>query len=94
MNKGYQGWSNKATWGVNLIIDNDEALYHMRRDAAHDIKAEGGTISDLADLVREAVTDLVDQEADGHHLLIRQLVANALGDVNWHELVEGDWKEA
>lgn len=30
----YNGWTNYETWGVALILDNDEGLYNARREAA------------------------------------------------------------
>ena len=30
--QGYNGWTNYATWGVPLVLDNDEGSYRYVRD--------------------------------------------------------------
>lgn len=38
--KTYNGWTNYATWGVALLIDNDEGTYNESREAAQRFKDE------------------------------------------------------
>jgi hypothetical protein len=34
----YNGWSNYATWGVALVLDNDEGTYPQVREMARDCR--------------------------------------------------------
>jgi hypothetical protein len=34
----YNGWTNYATWGVALVLGNDEGTYNESRDRARELK--------------------------------------------------------
>lgn len=36
----YNGWTNYETWGVALLLDNDEGTYREAREAAERFKEE------------------------------------------------------
>lgn len=38
--KTYNGWSNYATWGVNLILSNDEGLYSRVNERVEELKED------------------------------------------------------
>lgn len=36
----YNGWANYATWGVALVLDNDEGTYNYVKDLARQLQDE------------------------------------------------------
>lgn len=60
--KTYNGWTNYETWGVALVLDNDEGTYNECREAAQRFKeapnhhqfwtAEEATLYELADWLK------------------------------------------
>lgn len=79
---GYNGWSNKATWDVALILDNSSGL-----DAeAMAIAGEHGDHVQADDALRELVEGLC-EELHPAGDLVSQLVSTALAQVDWREIV-------
>ena len=80
----YNGYTNKETWGIALIIDNDEGLYLQSMEMAQEAQ---GDASFLARCLEEWVDDMafIDDSAGTSSLLL-----NAWTDwcarVDWHEL--------
>jgi hypothetical protein len=42
----YNGWTNYATWGVALVLDNDEGTYNEVREQVADLKTQVAGIDD------------------------------------------------
>jgi hypothetical protein len=79
----YNGWTNYATWRVNLeMIDGiDPELFGI--DTVHDIA--GPDTSDVADAIQSFVDEIMDNGPDG----LAKDYANAfISDVNWYEIAE------
>ena len=61
--EGYNGWANYETWSVALIVDNDEPLYHLRRELVAEAAEtalgewEAGDVFTEAEAVRYGVAD-------------------------------------
>ncbi len=84
---GYNGWSNRATWGVNLHITNDQNAYGQALQFARETPQD----YDLADILRDWMLELVDiaQERirpEFVRLLCWDMLHVAFEDVNWMEL--------
>lgn len=57
--KTYNGWTNYATWGVALVLDNDEGTYNERREVARRLREEIAE-SNLQNPMQEARFELAD----------------------------------
>ena len=102
----YNGWTNHATWCVNLHLDNDAATYEdvrrVVRDAADNATAETYMTLERARVIeaQEAVKNYVEDMLDGicprnnpSDLLARDMVSGYLEDVNWGEIAEAILQE-
>jgi len=77
-NKTHNGWTNRATWLVNLWWGDDLQAYR---------KDEGKALDDLD--VKEYIQNMVDYQLDTHSpesAFLLDMVYEALDDVNWQEL--------
>jgi hypothetical protein len=75
----YNGWSNYATWRVNLEIFDGQSL--------RDITGSGiAKPSELKDAMREYAEELIEQTSSAG--LARDYALAFLSDVNWWELAE------
>ena len=79
--KTYNGWSNYATWRVNLEMFSDG---QSPKDVTGNMTAE---VSDLADALKEQAEELIESgSAEG---LARDYAFAFLSDVDWREIAQG-----
>ena len=72
----YNGWTNYATWRLNLeLFDGASESYNMRQNT-YDLSLE------LKDYATEAI------EASSSEGLARDYALAFLSDVNWYEIAE------
>ena len=74
----HNGWTNRATWLVNLWWGDDLRFYR---------KDEGKALDDLD--VKEYIQNMVDYQLDTHSpesAFLLDMVYEALDDVNWQEI--------
>ena len=78
MNNDYNGWTNYATWRINLeMLDGFEADSNMPVE----------DISDMANYLQDYCGTLV-EESSPHGGLAKDYAFAFLGDVNWYEIAE------
>lgn len=86
----YQGWKNHATWAVALWVDNDPGTYEHRRElarAAIDDAKQGAR--QAYGIYADALKKWIEEEApDLGATLWADLLASALGQVDWYELAK------
>jgi len=77
----YQGWTNRQTWAVALWLNNERETQAL---------AEACTDEDeLREMVEAWADGYAEQAPSGHPFgLFVDLVAGALGCVDWRELYE------
>ena len=78
---GYNGWSNRKAWIVNLWVTGDEGYYEQLCEilSSHD------NLYDQA----EALEDWIRFEYDGEYSSIwADLINNSLAEVDWCEIVK------
>lgn len=76
-NNTYNGWTNYATWRVNLEICDGLELRDIYRD-----KPE---TREVADYLEEYVNEILDQSGDG---LALNYARSFVSDVDFHEIAE------
>ena len=80
-NEKYNGWSNYATWRVNL-----ECVDPVNYEEAEIVYKN---ISELADAIKENVELLLGDEAGGYaEGLSHDYAMEFISDVNWYEIAE------
>lgn len=83
MNENYNGWSNYATWRINLeIVDS------WTTDDFEQIEDD---VYDLSSVIREKVEDIIeseDNEIEKENAFIYSYATAFLSDVNWLEIAE------
>ena len=84
--KEYNGWTNYATWNVNLWLTNDEGSYNYWMERARDSEVNGLAIL-LEDEHKEAMPELDSSTYS-------DLLQHVLGSVNWHEIAKSLIEEA
>ena len=101
MSEKYQGWTNHATWCVNLWLSNNEGDYHYWREAAQDAadNTEADhyeTHADNAARYLAARMCIEIEEAAPEHVspgtMWHDLLTGYLDDVNWREIA-ATWLE-
>lgn len=91
--EGYNGWANYPTWAVATWLGSEESSYTALEQTvrAWDSRTAraGGTLSELADAVRELVETLSAVEAArADATLASDLLGFALASVDWLELAQ------
>lgn len=81
----YNGWSNYATWRVNL--ECVDATQWVREDITGD-DAQVLTKSDIADFLENAVTEMVGEHGERDSGLAYDYAMAFLSQVNWYEIAE------
>lgn len=81
-NTKYNGWTNYATWRVNLeIFDGMDPFDYFSDDQA--------TISEwLPDALKDYAEELIYQSGGGNGNIAVDYALAFLSDVNWHEIAE------
>ena len=76
MDNKYNGWTNRATWLVNLWMSENFQM----------IAEEGVTVD--ADYIRDYIEDFLCMESPDPSGFVQDLIAGALAEVNYFELAE------
>jgi hypothetical protein len=79
--KGYNGWTNYATWRISLEICDDIIASLVGAQTFDDVGS-------LADYLAEAVDDVLTGYGETTDGLTLDYARAFVSDVNWHEIAE------
>lgn len=100
----YNGWTNYATWGVALVLDNDEGTYTIVRERVAEIvaaaadhhnvpeiwTAEKAALFDVADFVKDFTEELCGLGGEEYGLPEPSMMASQVIGAG---LAAVDWEE-
>jgi len=58
----YNGWRNRATWGVVIILDNEEDYYHLVTGLVEEYAESGMTREEAKEALADAIENLAEEE--------------------------------
>jgi len=91
MSERYNGWTNYATWRINLEMVEAEGYFPTLEDW-HPTSTVDDLTYDLAQVIRENCTDIL-REEHGEGLTLDYALA-FIDDVNWRKIashIVEDW---
>ena len=83
----YNGWTNYATWLVNLHFDcldfTDDVESGVFDDMGH-----GGIRCHVASCIQELVESYLDEVTDIDNSFVDDLINSTINDVDWHDIAD------
>lgn len=89
----YNGWANYATWGIPLVLDNDQGTYEMCREIVRRTRDEEYRTVALADQIKDFTEQLIygnDElmAEDQLSVMAQQMIGAGLAEVDWDEIAQ------
>ena len=81
----YNGWTNYATWLVNLHFDNLDFTDEVESGVFDDMDADDIGCH-VAAWIQEHVDTILDEVADSRCCFVQDLINCTLNDVDWHDI--------
>jgi hypothetical protein len=81
-NNTYNGWTNYATWRVNLEMFD-----------GLDTREDNLTVSEMADYMKETAIQLIEQDCSDKGGFALDYALAFLDEVNWHEIATNKIEE-
>lgn len=78
----YNGWTNYATWRVNLELCSDKL------DNLESNRERFESVSDLADRLKQMVDDVITNYGENEEGIAVDYASAFVSDVNWYEIAE------
>jgi predicted DNA-binding protein len=83
----YNGWTNYATWMVNLHFGNLDFTDDVESGVFDDMDADGIRCH-VASLIKELVKSYLDEVAGTDSLFVRDIMNATINDVDWHDIAD------
>jgi len=81
----YNGWTNHATWLVNLHLDNTYVMTDELLTTAGEMMENDYPVADLADHIKGLIEEWIDPACPNAGLA-QDLISGYLSEVNWREI--------
>ena len=83
----YNGWTNYATWMVNLHFDCLDFTDDVESGVFDDMDADD-IRGHVASWIQEYVEMYLDEVVDIHNPFAQDLINSTLNDVDWHDIAD------
>ena len=83
----YNGWTNWATWMVNLHFDNFDFTDEVENGSFDDISKDDLRCQ-LAYTIQEHVECYLEEVADTSNTFVADLISGTMQDVDWHDIAD------
>jgi hypothetical protein len=83
----YNGWTNYATWLVNLHFDNLDFTDEVELGAFDDMDADGIRCH-VAAWIQMFVESYLDEVAGTDNLFVLDVISTTINDVDWHDIAD------
>ena len=83
----YNGWTNRATWLLNLHFENLDFTDDVESGVFDDMDADGIRCH-LASWIQEYVMSYLEESVDLHDCFIQDLIYSTINDVDWHDIAD------
>ena len=83
----YNGWTNWATWMVNLHFDGLDFTDEIENGSFDDISKDDLRCQ-LAYTIQEYVESYLDEVADTSNTFVADLISGTMQDVDWHDIAD------
>ena len=84
-NQTYNGWTNYATWRVNLEMVDGMTLEYFTDSFSRAYGDDKESPADVGESIEEHVKSIMDEAPDG---LVKDYANAFISDVNWYEIAE------
>jgi hypothetical protein len=88
----YEGWSNRQTWHIALLIDNDRWTYDYWQQRAQfckdDCLTEASMVETLAEMLEADYQEQIEDARTSLPDFAMQLLSDAMEQVDFREIAE------
>jgi catabolite regulation protein CreA len=83
----YNGWTNYATWLVNLHFDNLDFTDEVDVGVFDDMDADGIRCH-VASLIQYYVESYLDEVVDTNNCFVQDIMNSTINHVDWHDIAD------
>ena len=84
----YNGWTNWATWMVNLHFGDLDFTNDVLESGEFDDMAPGDIRRYVASWIQAYVESYLDEVADTNNCFVSDLINGTMRDVDWHDIAD------
>lgn len=83
----YNGWTNYATWLVNLHVDYLDFTDTIE-DGTFDDMDKDNILGYVASYIQELVESYLDEVVDTDNCFVQDIMNATINDVDWHDIAD------
>ena len=83
----YNGWTNYATWMVNLHFDNLDFTDEVDLGVFDDMSKDDIRCH-VASWIQELVESYLDEAVDTNNCFVQDIINATINDVDWHDIAD------
>jgi predicted DNA-binding protein len=84
----YNGWTNYATWLVNMHFDSCFFTDGEVEDGVFDDMNKDGIRCYVASWIQEYVESYLEEVVDTDNIFVSDIIESTINDVDWHDIAD------